>query len=42
MFEVYQVLRAIGERCHFTMGDDILLQPESTGTDYMDELIVAK
>lgn len=42
MFEVYQLLRAIGERYHFTTDDDILLQPESTDADYMDELIVAK
>lgn len=42
MFEVYQFLRAIGERYHFTADDDILLQPESTAADYMDELIVAK
>lgn len=42
MFEVYQLLRAIGEKYHFTADDDILLQPESTDAVYMDELIVAK
>ncbi|KAJ0972232.1 hypothetical protein J5N97_020191 [Dioscorea zingiberensis] len=42
MFEVYQLLRAIGERYHFTAEDDIFLQPESTEADYLDELIVAQ
>ncbi|KAJ6849719.1 putative inactive leucine-rich repeat receptor-like protein kinase [Iris pallida] len=42
MFEVYQLLRAIAERYHFTADDDILLPPESTDADYLDELIVAK
>ncbi|ONK57883.1 uncharacterized protein A4U43_C09F5190 [Asparagus officinalis] len=42
MFEVYQLLRAIGERYHFTADDDILLQPQSSGADFMDELIVAQ
>ncbi|KAJ8748198.1 hypothetical protein K2173_000606 [Erythroxylum novogranatense] len=41
MFEVYQLLRAIGERYHFTAEDDILL-PSDTGDDgYFEELIVA-
>ncbi|XP_008788252.2 probably inactive leucine-rich repeat receptor-like protein kinase At5g48380 [Phoenix dactylifera] len=42
MFEVYQLLRAIGERYHFTADDEIMLQPESTDADYLDELIVAQ
>lgn len=42
MFEVYQLLRAIGERYHFTADDDILMQPESTDTGYLDVLIVAQ
>ncbi|KAG1328253.1 putative inactive leucine-rich repeat receptor-like protein kinase [Cocos nucifera] len=42
MFEVYQLLRAIGERYHFTADDEIMLQPQSTDADYLDELIVAQ
>lgn len=42
MFEVYQLLRAIGEHYHFTAEDDIFLQPESMEADYLDELIVAQ
>ncbi|XP_073099266.1 probably inactive leucine-rich repeat receptor-like protein kinase At5g48380 [Elaeis guineensis] len=42
MFEVYQILRAIGERYHFTAADEILLPPLSTDADSLDELIVAK
>lgn len=42
MFEVYQLLRAIGERYHFTADDEILLPPQSTDADYLDELIVAQ
>ncbi|KAJ8484199.1 hypothetical protein OPV22_016684 [Ensete ventricosum] len=41
MFEVYQLLRAIGEKYHFT-DDDILLPPLSIDADNLDELIVAK
>ncbi|XVE72646.1 hypothetical protein DITRI_Ditri11bG0054700 [Diplodiscus trichospermus] len=41
MFEVYQLLRAIGERYNFTAEDEILM-PSATGdTDYI-ELIVAQ
>lgn len=40
MFEVYQLLRAIGERYHFTTDDDILVP--TTDADYPDELIVAQ
>ncbi|KAJ0969350.1 hypothetical protein J5N97_022227 [Dioscorea zingiberensis] len=42
LFEVYQLLRAIGERYHFTAEDDALMQPESTDAGYLDELIVAQ
>ncbi|WOL14311.1 putative inactive leucine-rich repeat receptor-like protein kinase [Canna indica] len=42
MFEVYQLLRAIGEKYHFTTDDDILLPPSSTDAETLDELIVAK
>lgn len=41
MFEVYQLLRAIGERYHFT--DEILVPTESVyNPGYLDELIVAR
>ncbi|CAN4101147.1 unnamed protein product [Withania somnifera] len=42
MFEVYQLLRAIGERYHFTTDDDILMPSESDSGFQMDELIVAQ
>lgn len=42
MFEVYQLLRAIAEKYHFTADDDLFLPPESTDADFLDELIVAK
>nr|CAB3466436.1 unnamed protein product [Digitaria exilis] len=44
MFEVYQLLRAIGERYHFTTDDDLILPPPNTDSDgaTLDELIVAK
>ncbi|XP_065009336.1 probably inactive leucine-rich repeat receptor-like protein kinase At5g48380 isoform X1 [Musa acuminata AAA Group] len=42
MFEVYQLLRAIGEKYHFTADDDIFLPPLSSDADNLDELIVAK
>ncbi|WMV36079.1 hypothetical protein MTR67_029464 [Solanum verrucosum] len=41
MFELYQLLRAIGERYHFTTDDDIMM-PESDSGFQMDELIVAQ
>lgn len=41
MFEVYQLLRAIGERYHFTDDDDLPLLLPSTDGD-LDELIVAQ
>lgn len=42
MFEVYQLLRAIGERYHFTTDDDILMPSESDSGFQMDELIVSQ
>ncbi|KAL6909988.1 hypothetical protein ACP4OV_001246 [Aristida adscensionis] len=42
MFEVYQLLRAIGERYHFTADDDLVLPPLSTDGETLDELIVAQ
>ncbi|GJM88605.1 hypothetical protein PR202_ga04684 [Eleusine coracana subsp. coracana] len=42
MFEVYQLLRAIGERYHFTADDDLVLPPMSTDGEALDELIVAQ
>lgn len=42
MFEVYQLLRAIGERYHFTADDEILVLPQSTDVLSLDELIVAQ
>lgn len=42
MFEVYQLLRAIGERYHFTVDDETLVPTESVDNPgYLDELIVA-
>ena len=41
MFEVYQLLRAIGERYHFTTEDEIMLPSNSSDNDFPDELIVA-
>lgn len=41
MFEVYQLLRAIGERYHFSADDEILL-PQSTDGESLIELIVAQ
>jgi len=40
MFEVYQLLRAVGEKYHFSAADDELtMQPQTA--DPEDELIVA-
>lgn len=41
MLEVYQLLRAIADRYHFTTDDEILLLPQSTKIS-LDELIVAE
>lgn len=43
MFEVYQLLRAIGERYNFTTEEDIMLLSDTTGdADFIEELIVAR
>ncbi|KAE8663249.1 leucine-rich repeat receptor-like protein kinase [Hibiscus syriacus] len=42
MFEVYQFLRAIGERYHFTTEDEILMPSDTGDVDYLEELIVAR
>ncbi|XP_062081435.1 probably inactive leucine-rich repeat receptor-like protein kinase At5g48380 [Humulus lupulus] len=42
MFEVYQLLRAIGENYHFTAENDILIQTENSDAGVLEELIVAR
>lgn len=42
MFEVYQLLRAIGERYHFTVDDEILVPTEDGDANFPVELIVAQ
>ncbi|XP_010251401.1 PREDICTED: probably inactive leucine-rich repeat receptor-like protein kinase At5g48380 [Nelumbo nucifera] len=42
MFEVYQLLRAIGERYNFTVDDEILVPSDSGDADILNELIVAR
>ncbi|KAE8676300.1 leucine-rich repeat receptor-like protein kinase [Hibiscus syriacus] len=42
MFEVYQLLRAIGERYHFTTEDEIWMPSDTGNVNYLDELIVAR
>lgn len=42
MFELFQFLRAIGERYNFTVDDDIGAPSDTGGEDNMDELIVAR
>lgn len=42
MFEVYQLLRAIGEKYHFTTEDEILVPTNSDDAYFPDELIVAR
>ncbi|KAL2941416.1 hypothetical protein RDABS01_029766 [Bienertia sinuspersici] len=42
MFEVYQLLRAIGEKYHFTVDDEIMVPTETSDVDFPDELIVAR
>ncbi|KAJ0110361.1 hypothetical protein Patl1_03176 [Pistacia atlantica] len=42
MIEVYQFLRAIGERYHFTIEDEILMPSDTGDADYIEELIVAR
>ncbi|KAF8391750.1 hypothetical protein HHK36_021984 [Tetracentron sinense] len=41
MFEVYQLLRAIGERYNFTADDEILVPTDTGDANFPDELIVA-
>ncbi|KAF9677011.1 hypothetical protein SADUNF_Sadunf08G0062900 [Salix dunnii] len=41
MFEVHQLLGAIGERYHFTTEDDIICPSDTGDTAFPDELIVA-
>lgn len=41
MFEVYQLLRAIGEQYHFTTDDNILMAQDIGNGDRLVELIVA-
>ncbi|KAF5176025.1 Receptor-like kinase [Thalictrum thalictroides] len=42
MFEVYQLLRAIGERYNFTAEDDIMVPCSTEDANNADELIVAR
>ncbi|KAH7518205.1 hypothetical protein FEM48_Zijuj09G0146900 [Ziziphus jujuba var. spinosa] len=42
MFEVYQLLRAIGEQYHFTAEDEILMPTDTSDVDCIEELIVAR
>lgn len=42
MFEVYQLLRAIGERYNFTIEDELLLPSDTGDADRLEELIVAR
>ncbi|KAF5741330.1 inactive leucine-rich repeat receptor-like protein kinase [Tripterygium wilfordii] len=45
MYEIYQLLRAIGERYHFTTDDEILMMPSDSADAYATdhiELIVAR
>ncbi|KAK1398057.1 leucine-rich repeat receptor-like protein kinase [Heracleum sosnowskyi] len=42
MFEVYQFLRAIGQRYNFTTEDDIMLLSDTGGDADMEELIVSR
>ncbi|KAI3418607.1 Protein kinase domain-containing protein [Psidium guajava] len=42
MFEVYQLLRAIGERYHFSMENELMMPIDSGDSDCLEELIVAR
>ncbi|KAG8085584.1 hypothetical protein GUJ93_ZPchr0010g11278 [Zizania palustris] len=42
MFEVYQLLRAIGEKYHFSADDELMLPPLNADGETLDELIVAQ
>ncbi|XP_068322855.1 probably inactive leucine-rich repeat receptor-like protein kinase At5g48380 [Pyrus communis] len=42
MFEVYQLLRAIGEKYHFTVEDEMMMPTDNGDGDASGELIVAR
>ncbi|XP_068662357.1 probably inactive leucine-rich repeat receptor-like protein kinase At5g48380 [Aristolochia californica] len=42
MFEVYQLLRAIGERYNFAAEDELIMPPDNGDADQLNELIVAQ
>lgn len=42
MFEVYQLLRAIGERYHFSTENELMMPIDSGDSDCLEELIVAR
>ncbi|CAN1235994.1 Probably inactive leucine-rich repeat receptor-like protein kinase At5g48380 [Linum grandiflorum] len=42
MFEVYQLLRAIGEKYQFTAEDEMMMPTDDGDADFMEELIVAR
>ncbi|CAI0390537.1 unnamed protein product [Linum tenue] len=42
MFEVYQLLRAIGEQYQFTAEDEVTLPIDGGDADFIEELIVAR
>ncbi|KAF8005685.1 hypothetical protein BT93_K0079 [Corymbia citriodora subsp. variegata] len=42
MFEVYQFLRAIGERYHFSTDNELMMPIDSGDSDCLEELIVAR
>ncbi|XP_074278359.1 probably inactive leucine-rich repeat receptor-like protein kinase At5g48380 isoform X2 [Silene latifolia] len=42
MFEVYQLLRAIGEKYHFTADDEIMIPRETSDANFPHELIVSR
>lgn len=42
MFEVYQLLRAIGENYHFTAADEIMVLTENSDAGFPADLIVAR
>ncbi|KAL2470810.1 inactive leucine-rich repeat receptor-like protein kinase [Abeliophyllum distichum] len=42
MFEVYQFLRAIGQRYDFTTEDDVMVLSDNGNADQLEELIVAR
>ncbi|CAN1181995.1 Probably inactive leucine-rich repeat receptor-like protein kinase At5g48380 [Linum perenne] len=42
MFEVYQLLRAIGEQYQFTAEDEMMMPADGGDADFIEELIVAR